>query len=58
MSGTPVFKNTRVPIENLIDYLEAGDNLDEFLEDFPSVNRTQIVQALEFANCKIFYGGN
>ena len=36
MSGTPVFKNTRVPIKNLIDYLEAGDSLDEFLEDFPS----------------------
>ena len=34
MSGTSVFKNTRVPIKNLIDYLEAGDNLDEFLEDF------------------------
>lgn len=49
MSGTPVFKNTRVPIKNLIDYLEAGDNLDEFLEDFPSVNRTQAVQALELA---------
>lgn len=49
MSGTPVFKNTRVPIKNLIDYLEAGDDLDEFLEDFPSVSRTQAVQALELA---------
>ncbi len=49
MSGTPVFKNTRVPIKNLIDYLEAGDNLDEFLEDFPSVSRAQAVQALELA---------
>ncbi|MDE0638557.1 MAG: DUF433 domain-containing protein [Candidatus Poribacteria bacterium] len=49
MSGTPVFKNTRVPIKNLIDYLEAGDNLDEFLEDFPSVSRTQAAQALELA---------
>ena len=49
MSGTPVFKNTRVPIKNLIDYLEAGDNLDEFLEDFPSVSRTQATQALELA---------
>lgn len=47
MSGTPVFKNTRVPIKNLIDYLEAGDSLDEFLEDFPSVSRIQAVQALE-----------
>lgn len=43
MSGTPVFKNTRVSIKNLIDYLEAGDNLDEFLEDFPSVSRAQTV---------------
>ena len=49
MSGTPVFKNTRVPIKNLIDYLEAGDSLDEFLEDFPSVSRAQVMQALELA---------
>ena len=49
MSGTPVFKNTRVPIKNLIDYLEAGDSLDEFLEDFPSVSRSQAVQTLELA---------
>ncbi|MDE0468922.1 MAG: DUF433 domain-containing protein [Candidatus Poribacteria bacterium] len=49
MSGTPVFKNTRVPIKNLIDYLEAGDSLDEFLEDFPSVSRKQARQALELA---------
>lgn len=49
MSGTPVFKNTRVPIKNLIDYLEAGDSLDEFLEDFPSVSRKQAMQTLELA---------
>ena len=49
MSGTPIFKNTRVPIKNLIDYLEAGDDLDEFLDDFPSVSRTQAVQTLELA---------
>ncbi len=49
MSGTPVFKNTRVPIKNLLDYLEAGDDLDEFLDDFPSVSRIQAVQALELA---------
>ena len=49
MSGTPVFKNTRVPIKNLMDYLEAGDGLDEFLEDFPSVSRIQAVQTLELA---------
>jgi uncharacterized protein (DUF433 family) len=49
MSGTPVFKNTRVPIKNLIDYLESGETLDEFLEDFPSVNREQAVKVLELA---------
>ena len=37
MSGTPVFKNTRVPIKNLIDYLETGVSLDDFLKDFPSL---------------------
>lgn len=52
MSGTSVFKNTRVPIKNLIDYLEAGDSLDEFLEDFPSVSRTQAMQALELIGVK------
>ena len=49
LSGTPVFKSTRVPIKNLIDYLEAGDSLDEFLDDFPSVTRDQAIQTLEIA---------
>ena len=49
LSGTPVFRRTRVPIKNLIDYLEAGDSLDDFLDDFPSVNREQAIQALELA---------
>ena len=49
LSGTPVFKSTRVPIKNLIDYLEAGDSLDEFLNDFPSVSRDQAIQTLELA---------
>ena len=49
MSGTPVFKNTRVPIKNLIDYLETGESLDDFLEDFPSVSREQVVATLELA---------
>ena len=47
LSGTPVFKSTRVPIKNLIDYLEAGDSLDEFLDDFPSVSRDQAIQTFE-----------
>lgn len=46
MSGTPVFKNTRVPIKNFIDYLEGGETLDEFLEDFPSVSREQAIKVL------------
>ena len=47
--GTPVFRGTRVPLRNLIDYLEAGDDLDAFLDDFPSVTREQAVAALEEA---------
>jgi uncharacterized protein (DUF433 family) len=49
LSGTPVFKSTRVPVKNLIDYLEAGDSLDEFLDDFPSVSRDQAIQTLKLA---------
>lgn len=41
LSGTPVFRGTRVPIKNLLDYLKAGDTLEEFLDDFPSVSREQ-----------------
>lgn len=44
-----MFKSTRVPIKNLIDYLEAGDSLNEFLDDFPSVSRDQAIQTLELA---------
>lgn len=49
MSGTPVFAGTRVPFQTLIDYLEAGQPLSEFLEDFPTVSRKQAVAALEEA---------
>ena len=49
LGGTPVFKGTRVPVKTLIDYLEAGDRLDDFLEDFPTVTREQALQALELA---------
>ena len=49
LGGTPVFIGTRVPIRNLFDYLEGGDSLDEFLEDFPSVTRDQAVAALHLA---------
>jgi uncharacterized protein (DUF433 family) len=48
LSGTLVFVGTRVPVLSLFDYLEAGDTLDEFLRQFPSVRREQAVAALEF----------
>lgn len=50
MGGTPVFVGTRVPAQTLLDYLEAGDSLDEFLEHFPSVTREQAIAALELGN--------
>jgi uncharacterized protein (DUF433 family) len=49
LSGIPVFVGSRVPFQNLIDYIEAGHTLDEFLDDFPSVNRDQALAALEEA---------
>lgn len=49
MHGTPCFRGTRVPFQNLIDYLEGGYSLDEFLSQFPTVSRDQAVQALEEA---------
>ena len=50
LGGTPVFVGTRVPLRNLIDYLERGQSLDELLNDFPSVSRDQAVGALEAAH--------
>jgi uncharacterized protein (DUF433 family) len=49
LGGTPVFVGTRVPVKTLLDYLEAGDSLDEFLDHFPSVSREQAISALELA---------
>jgi len=49
LGGTPVFVGTRVPVKNLTDYLEAGDRLNEFLDDFPSVSREQAIAFLEQA---------
>ena len=49
LSGTPVFVGTRVPARTLLDYLEGGDSLDDFLLDFPSVSREQVIAALEEA---------
>jgi uncharacterized protein (DUF433 family) len=47
--GTPVFRGTRVPIKALFDYLEAGDDIDAFLNDFPSVTREQAIQIIHLA---------
>lgn len=49
LGGTPCFRGTRVPVDSLIDYLEAGDSLDEFLDNFPSVSREAAIGALEEA---------
>jgi uncharacterized protein (DUF433 family) len=49
MGGTPVFAGTRVPVQTLLDYLEGGETIDDFLEGFPTVNREQIVAFLEEA---------
>ena len=49
MSGAPVFRGTRVPIKNLLDYLAAGDSIDEFLEQFPTVKREQAVALIFLA---------
>jgi uncharacterized protein (DUF433 family) len=54
MGGIPCFRGTRVPFKNLIDYLEGGHSLDEFLRQFPTVTREMAVQALEEAKESLF----
>ncbi len=49
LGGVPVFVGTRVPVQNLFDYLEAGDRLDDFINDFPAVTREQAIAVLESA---------
>ncbi len=49
LGGTPVFKGTRVPVKTLIDYLQGGDRLGDFLEDFPTVSKNQALQVLDLA---------
>jgi uncharacterized protein (DUF433 family) len=49
LGGTPVFRGTRVPVDSLIDHLKAGDSLEEFLDNFPSVTRETAIAALEEA---------
>jgi len=53
MGGTPVFTGTRVPVQTLLDYLEGGESIDDFLEGFPSVSRAQIVAFLEQARDRL-----
>jgi uncharacterized protein (DUF433 family) len=49
MGGAPVFAGTRVPVQTLLDYLESGDSIDDFLAGFPTVNREQVIAFLEEA---------
>ena len=53
LSGTPVFAGTRVPVQALVDYLEGGETIDEFLEGFPTVSRDQVVAFLEEAAARM-----
>jgi uncharacterized protein (DUF433 family) len=53
MGGAPVFSGTRVPVQTLLDYLEAGESIDDFLEGFPSVTRDQVVAFLEEAKDRL-----
>lgn len=53
LGGTPVFAGTRVPVRILMEHLEAGDRLDEFLEDYPTVSRSQAIAVLEQAKAAL-----
>ena len=55
--GTPVFRGTRVPVKALIEYLEGGDSIDTFLDDFPSVTRGQVLAVLDEAREKLLAPG-
>jgi uncharacterized protein (DUF433 family) len=53
LGGTPVFSGTRVPVQTLIEYLEGGQSIDEFLEGFPTVSRKQVIAFLEEAKARM-----
>lgn len=55
LGGMPVFTGTRVPVRTLLDYLEAGERLEDFLGDFPTVTREQAVAALELAKASLLH---
>lgn len=53
MGGTPVFAGTRVPLQNLIDYLEGGESIEDFLQGFPAVTREQVIAVIEAGKLKM-----
>jgi uncharacterized protein (DUF433 family) len=53
MSGTPCFRGTRVPVQSLIDFLEGGETIDQFLGLYPSITRQQVLSVLDFANSQL-----
>ncbi len=55
LGGAPVFEGTRVPVQNLLDCLEAGYTIGEFLQDFPSVSKEQVIQVLEEVKSKLLH---
>jgi uncharacterized protein (DUF433 family) len=57
LGGTPVFAGTRVPVQTLLDYLEGGDTIDEFLKGFPTVRREQVIAFLEEAKTRMVAAG-
>lgn len=58
MGGTAVFRGTRVPVQTLLDYLEAGESIDEFLEGFPSVTREQVIAFLAEGRDRVIEAGS
>jgi uncharacterized protein (DUF433 family) len=58
LGGTPVFAGARVPVQTLIDYLEGGETIDDFLEGFPTVSRDQVIAFLEEARDKMVAGAS
>jgi uncharacterized protein (DUF433 family) len=58
LSGTPVFRGSRVPVQNLFDYLEGGETLDAFLRQFPGVTREQAIAVLEEAKGRVLDGAH
>jgi uncharacterized protein (DUF433 family) len=58
LGGTPVFQGTRVPVRTLIDYLESGDRMEDFLREYPSVSKEQAIEVMELAKEAILTEGD